>query len=98
MKVERLARMEIWRKEWEKDYICKGIMDDILEMMAKSDTDKQELQERKIGSIMAEIKTCSLEGIIIVEIEKLKNMVTGSNRPSNEPGVIRGQSPPVVLH
>ena len=59
MNEERLARLEMRRKEWERDYICKGIMDDILEMMAKSDTDKQELQERTIGSIMAEIKECT---------------------------------------
>ena len=39
---------------------------------------------------MAEIKKCSLEGIIIMEIEK--SSVTESNRPCNEPEVIRGQS------
>ena len=46
MKEERLARMEIRRKEWERDYICKGIIDDILERLARSDTDKQALQDR----------------------------------------------------
>ena len=39
---------------------------------------------------MAEINECSLEGIIIMEIEK--RSVTESNRPCNEPEVIRGES------
>jgi hypothetical protein len=44
-------------------------VEDILEMMARSETDKQELQEKRIGTIMVEIKECSLEGInIIMEI------------------------------
>ena len=88
-KEERLARMEVRRKEWETGYICKGIVEDILVMMARSETDKQELQEKRIGSIMVEIKECSLEGIIIMEIEKLKSSVTESNRPINEPQVNR---------
>ena len=41
--------MEVRRKEWETGYICKGIVEDILVMMARSETDKQELHERKIG-------------------------------------------------
>ena len=49
MKEDRLARMEMRRKEWEKDFICKGNLEDILEMMTKSETDKLELQERRIG-------------------------------------------------
>ena len=38
MKEGRLARMEMRRKEWKKDFICKGIVEDILEMMKKSET------------------------------------------------------------
>ena len=43
---------------------------------------------------MKEIKECGLEGTIIMEMEKRKSCVnvTGSIRPSNEPGVIIGQS------
>ena len=46
-KEERLARMEVKRKEWETGYICKGFLEDILEMMARSETDKKELQEKR---------------------------------------------------
>ena len=91
-KEERLARMEVRRKESEKGYICKDVVEDILEKMARSETEKKELQEKRIKSIMVEIKECSLEGIIIMEIENQKSIITESNRLSNEPGVIRGQS------
>ena len=94
IKEERLAMMEMSRKEWETGYICKYIVKDILKEMTGKETDDQELKDMRIESILKEIEECGLQGTIIMEMEKRKSCVniTRSNRPSNEPGVVRGQS------
>ena len=94
-KEERLARMETRRREWEAGYICKRIMNDIMEAVARSDSENMiesvldgvvdtAVQDNGVKAIMAEIKEYSLERVIIVEIKKERNSVTRSNRFSND--------------
>ena len=61
-KEERLSRMEMRRKEWETGYICKDIMEDILEEMVEKEADEQELKDKRIESLMKVIKEYGLEG------------------------------------
>ena len=77
-KKERLARMEKRRNEWEAGYICKGIVKDIMESVARSESEnmiKNELdgvmdtalQKSRVEAIMVDIKEYNLERVIIME-------------------------------
>ena len=69
-------------------------MEDILNDITIKEADEQELKDKRIESLMKVIEEYGLEGTIIMEMEKRQSCVNviGSSRPSNEPGVVRGQS------
>ena len=83
MKEERLSRMLERKRLWEVGFMCKGILDEVMENVARSEMENEVekmieevlgagMKESMIKKSMSEIQEFNLEGIISLEIRRRK--------------------------